>query len=46
MTRYYENSKHNAAFERCIDVMTKLLLKYGNKVLEQQTKETSVTASE
>lgn len=27
--KYYENPKENAAFERCVDVMTELILKYG-----------------
>lgn len=35
LSRIYDNPKYNAAFDRCIDVMTKLMLKYGNQVLEQ-----------
>lgn len=31
------NAEHNAAFDRCIDVMSKMILKYGNKVLENKT---------
>lgn len=27
--KYYDNPKENAAFERCVDVMTELILKYG-----------------
>ena len=27
--KYYDDSKENAAFERCVDVMTELILKYG-----------------
>ena len=27
--KYYEAPKENAAFERCVDVMTELILKYG-----------------
>lgn len=27
--KYYEDSKGNAAFERCVDVMTDLIFKYG-----------------
>lgn len=27
--KYYEDPKENAAFERCVDVMTELILKYG-----------------
>ena len=34
--KYYDAPKDNAAFDRCIDVMTKLILKYGKQVLESQ----------
>ena len=27
--KYYEDEKENAAFERCADVITSLILKYG-----------------
>lgn len=27
--RYYDDAKENAAFERCADVVTALILKYG-----------------
>ncbi len=33
--RFYEDPKENAAFERCADVMTELILKYG-PVLKQR----------
>lgn len=36
LSRVYENPKYNAAFDRCIDVMAKLMLKYGNQVLEKR----------
>ena len=36
MKKYYEEAKYNAAFDRCIDVMAKLMLKYGNQVLEKR----------
>lgn len=36
MRRYYENATYNAAFERCIDIMTQMIQKYGGKVLEVQ----------
>ncbi|MGN1198569.1 MAG: hypothetical protein ACI4TA_13360, partial [Acetatifactor sp.] len=26
---YYEDAKENAAFERCVDVITSLIVKYG-----------------
>ena len=44
MTKYYDDPKHNAAFERCIDVMTKLILKYGPQILERMEKESAQTA--
>ena len=44
MTKYYDDPKHNAAFARCIDVMTKLILKYGPQVLERIDKEPAKTA--
>lgn len=37
MNKYYDNTEYNAAFDRCIDVMTKIILKYGNQVLENKT---------
>ena len=27
--KYYEDAKENAAFERCVDVITSLIVKYG-----------------
>ena len=36
LSKVYENPKYNAAFDRCIDVMAKLMLKYGNQVLEKR----------
>ena len=27
--KYYDDAKENAAFERCVDVVTSLILKYG-----------------
>ncbi len=35
MKKYYDNVKDNTAFERCVDVMANLMLKYGSQVLEQ-----------
>ena len=32
---YYDDPKDNIAFERCIDVMSKLMLRYGPDVLEK-----------
>ena len=39
MKKYYDDPKYNAAFDRCIDVMTHMILKYGPEVLERQAKE-------
>ena len=35
MQKYYEDSKSNAAFMRCVDIMTKLIQKYGTQVLKE-----------
>ena len=35
LSKVYDNSKYNAAFDRCVDVMARLLQKYGPKLLEQ-----------
>ena len=39
MEKYYDDPKYNAAFDRCIDVMTSMILKYGPAVLERQERE-------
>ncbi len=39
MKKYYDDAKYNAAFDRCIDVMSRMVLKYGPKVLELKAKE-------
>lgn len=36
MKRYYDGENDNVSFERCIDIMAKLIQKYGPTVLEQQ----------
>lgn len=35
MSKIYDDASYNAAFDRCVDVMTKLILKYGNQILEK-----------
>ncbi|MCD7739204.1 MAG: hypothetical protein LUH58_09235 [Lachnospiraceae bacterium] len=35
MKKYYDNAKDNAAFERCVDVMAGMFVKYGPGVLEK-----------
>lgn len=44
MQKYYEDAKYNAAFDRCVDVMTRLIEKYGHQVLEKLDQEASQTA--
>ena len=46
MSKIYENAKDNAAFDRCVDVMARLMLKYGNQVLEQRGKKALLSLSE
>ena len=36
---YYEDPKDNIAFERCIEVMSRLMKKYGPALLEKMEKE-------
>lgn len=36
--RFYKNPEHDAAFSRCIDVMTRLIQKYGSAILEEVRK--------
>ncbi len=35
MKKYYEDAKYNAAFVRCVDVMSQMLQKYGHQVLDE-----------
>ncbi len=35
MSKVYDDPKYNAAFDRCVDVMVRLLQKYGPQLLEQ-----------
>ena len=35
MKKYYEEAKYNAAFDRCVDVMSQMLQKYGHQVLDK-----------
>lgn len=35
--KYYDTETDNASFVRCIDVMAKLIQKYGSTVLEQKS---------
>ena len=46
LSKIYENARDNAAFDRCVDVMARLMLKYGNQVLEQRGEKTPLSLSE
>ena len=46
LSKIYENAKDNAAFDRCVDVMARLMLKYGNQVLEQRGEKAPISLSE
>ena len=35
MKKYYEEAKYNVAFDRCVDVMSQMLQKYGHQVLDK-----------
>jgi len=36
---YYDDPKYNIAFERCIDVMSRLIMKYGPALLDKMEQE-------
>ena len=42
MSKVYDDPKYNAAFDRCVDVMARLLQKYGPQLLEQMQDRKSV----
>lgn len=44
--KYYEEAKYNAAFDRCVDVMTQLLQKYGHQVLDKLEQDTPQTVKD
>lgn len=35
MSKVYDDPKYNAAFDRCVDVMSQMLQKYGHQVLDK-----------
>ena len=35
LKKYYKEPKDNAAFDRCINVMTNLIQKYGAEILDE-----------
>lgn len=46
MRKYYEDAKYNAAFDRCIDVMARMIQRYGNQVLERQENNVAINTGE
>ena len=44
MKKYYEEAKYKAAYNRCVDVMTQLLQKYGHQVLDKLEQDAPQTA--
>ncbi|WP_270284679.1 hypothetical protein [[Clostridium] scindens] len=40
MSKYYDDARYNAVFDRCVDVMTRLIQKYGHQVLEEEDVQT------
>ena len=45
MSKYFDDPKYNAAFDRCVDVMAKMMLKYGPDLLQKWSK-CSISESE
>ena len=41
--KYYEDSRDNAAFDRCTDVMTALIVKYGSSLRKRWNLEKFLT---
>ena len=46
MRKYYEDAKYNAAFDRCIDVMVRMIQRYGSQVLEKKENQVGVNTGE
>jgi hypothetical protein len=46
LKKYYEEAKYSAAFDRCIDVMARLMEKYGPSILENRACLNSKTDTE
>ncbi len=39
MEKYYDNKEDNAAFEKCIEVMSRLIMKYGPDLLAKMKRD-------
>ncbi len=46
MNKYFSEPKYNAAFDRFVDVMPKMLLKYGPQIIDKWDKENSPATSD
>ena len=46
LSKIYENAKNNTAFDRCVAVMSRLMMKYGNQVLEQREEKAPLSLSD
>ena len=46
LNKIYEEANYNAAFDRCVDVLTSLIQKYGGQVLDKKeaTQKTVITS--
>ena len=43
MKKFYEEATYSAAFDRCVDVMSQMLQKYGHQVLDKLEQDTPQT---
>ena len=39
MEKYYDTTEDNAAFEKCIEVMSRLIMKYGSDLLAKMKRD-------
>ena len=44
LSKVYDDPKYNAAFDRCVDVMSQLFQKYGHQVLDKLEQDAPQTA--
>ena len=40
MSKYYDDARYKAAFDRCVVVMNRLIQKYGHQGLEEEDVQT------
>ena len=41
MQKFYDDSKYNVAFYRCVDIMVRMMQKYGPQLLDQMQETTN-----